>query len=123
MIDRRLSERRAPAGDDPLSRVRLRAGRELAVVDVSSRGVLVEGEARLLPGTHLDVHVMTPDGRVLVRSLVVRAYVSRLSADSITYRGAFAFERPIAITPGYALPGGAAPSIDAPGIAYPERAA
>ena len=95
MNERRLAPRQVPGADDLLSRVRLRAGRELAVVNVSARGMLVEGSARLLPGTHLDVHVTTIEGRVLVRSRVVRAYVSSLTAERVSYRGALAFDRPM----------------------------
>lgn len=121
--DRRLACRYAPGADDPLSRVRLRAGRELSVINVSSHGVFVEGHVRLLPGTHLDVHVMTTAGRVLVRSRVVRAFVCGVTADVVTYRGAMVFEQSIVISSGYALPEGPRLPIDAQGIAYPERAA
>jgi hypothetical protein len=44
-------------------------------------------------GTHVDVHVGTWEGRVLVRSRIVRAYVCALQADAIWYHGAPAFER------------------------------
>lgn len=94
-MERRRTARRTPSADEPLSRVRLRTGSELSVVDVSSAGLLVEGAARLLPGTHLDVHVVTRDGRILVRSRVIRAYVSALKSDLVRYRGALAFDRPI----------------------------
>lgn len=65
------------------------------VVDVSSAGALVEGMTRLLPGTHVDVHVVTQEGRTLVRSRVVRAYVCGVEADVVRYRGALAFDRSI----------------------------
>jgi hypothetical protein len=70
----------------------VRAGGELAVINVSSTGVLVEGEARLLPGRHVDIHVVTATGRTLVRSRVVRAWVQGLWSDRTLYRGALAFE-------------------------------
>lgn len=92
-MERRRAIRRAPAADEPLSRMRLRAARELVVINVSSSGALVESAARLLPGTHVDVHIVTSEGRTLVRSRVTRAYVSHLEADTIRYRGAIAFER------------------------------
>lgn len=79
-------------------RVRLRAGRELAVLNISDGGVLVEGPARLHPGAHVDVHVVTREGRVLVRSRVVRAFISHLEADLVRYRGALAFERTVDTT-------------------------
>jgi hypothetical protein len=119
--DRRRAARRAPLPDEPLARVRLRAGRELGVLDVSAAGALVEGETRLLPGTHVDVHVLAAEGRVLVRSRVVRAWVSALASDCVRYRGALAFERPI--DTGYPLPSGAAVPPDAAGSRYPLEAA
>lgn len=123
MRDRRAAARCVPSPGDPLCRVRLRAGRELTVVNISSSGVLVEGDARLLPGTHLDVHVITPEGRLLVRSRVVRAYVFALTSDLVTYRGAFAFDRTIAMPSGYPLPSPASAMPAGEGIAYPDRAA
>jgi hypothetical protein len=81
--------------------MRLRTGRDLVVLDVSSGGAFVQGEARLLPGTHVDVHVITPAGRVLVRSRVVRAFVAQLCRDRVEYRGALAFERPVDVSPGH----------------------
>lgn len=66
----------------------------MRVIDISDAGVLVEG-ARLLPNTHVDVHVVTPDGRELVRSRVVRAWVSALRGDAIVYRSALAFDRTV----------------------------
>lgn len=85
--------RRVPAEEEPLSRVRLRNGRELVVVNVSNSGALVQSASRLLPGIHVEVHVATWDGRVLARSRVIRAYVCALQADAIWYHGAPAFDR------------------------------
>lgn len=122
-MDRRRSARRIPAGDEPLSRMRLRAGRELAVVDVSNGGVLVEGVTRLLPGTHVDVHVVTNDGRTLVRSRVVRAYVCHVGAEVVRYRGALAFDRPVDTTAGgYPIPDVLVAAPAAQGNPYPEPA-
>jgi len=72
----------------------------MRVVDVGATGALVETDGRLLPGTFADVHVMAADGRELVRSRVVRAFVWSLSADRIVYRGALAFERHIELAAG-----------------------
>jgi hypothetical protein len=38
---------------------------------------------------------MTGAGRVLVRSRVVRAFVTALSGHAVVYRSALAFERPV----------------------------
>jgi hypothetical protein len=93
--ERRRAPRRVPDRQEPLARVRLRASRELDVVNISDGGVLVDGQARLHPGAHVEVHVVTRDGRVLVRSRVVRAFISHLEADAVRYQGALAFERTI----------------------------
>ena len=103
-----------------MSRARLRIGRELSVLDVSNSGVLVEGLTRLLPGTHVDVHIIAREGRVLVRSQVVRAYVVELTADAVKYRGALAFDRDIDTSVvGYAIPAAIARIADDPGNGYP----
>ena len=95
--DRRRAPRRAPHQSEALSKLRLRTGRELQVVNIGPTGVLVEAAARLLPGTWVDVHVITTEGRELVRSRVVRACVCHVSADAIVYRGALGFDRFVGI--------------------------
>lgn len=118
-MDRRRTLRRTPSVHEPLSRVRLRTGRELSVVDVSNGGVLVEGP-RLLPGTHVEVHVITGEGRVLVRSRVVRSYVWGLTSDTVRYRGALAFDRLVDTSAaGYSVPAPGQASGRALGTDYP----
>jgi hypothetical protein len=97
--ERRRGSRGIPNPLEALSRVRLRAGRELAVVNISSSGALVEGTTRLLPGTHVDVHVMATQGRVLVRARVMRCAVWTVTAEIIQYRGALAFSEMVDLPP------------------------
>jgi hypothetical protein len=73
------------------------------VVNISHAGVLVEGVTRLLPGTHVDVHVVTRRGRVLVRTRVMRSGVWRLQADIVCYRTALAFDTDVDTDCGPAL--------------------
>jgi hypothetical protein len=118
--ERRRAPRRVPQPGDALARVRLRTGRELAVVDISACGVLVEGSTRLVPGTHAEVHVVTRHGRTLVRTRVVRAFVSHLDADAVCYRSALAFETNVDTeTDGYPLPGKTPVFEGGAGNAYP----
>ena len=97
--DRRHGNRWVPSATDPVSRVRLRLGRELSVLDVSTSGALVQGTTRLLPGTNVDVHVTASQGRVLVRARVVRCAVWEVTADAVQYRGALAFSTPVELQP------------------------
>lgn len=92
------------------------------VLDIANGGVLVQG-ARLLPGTHVDVHVVTSDGRVLVRSRVVRSYISDVTADAVCYRSALAFDRFVdTAVAGYLVPSSPQAAASAPGSDYPAPA-
>lgn len=76
---------------------------------------------RLLPGTHVDVHLVTRDGRLLVRSRVVRAFVCHVAANQIRYRGALAFESPVQTAEiGYPMPAASETPIDPQGSPYPD---
>ena len=122
-LERRHSSRRPVAAEEPLARIRLRTGRELTVVDIGSTGSLVEGAVRLLPGTHVDAHVTTAIGRVLVRSRIVRAWVSEIGDEGLTYRSALAFQQPIETAQaGYQLPARSVLHQEGQGSAYPEGA-
>jgi hypothetical protein len=123
VLERRQANRRAPGSDETLARVRLRTGRELSVVNISPVGALVEGTTRLLPGTHVDVHIVTRHGRVLVRTRVVRAHVWHLEADLVCYQIALAFDTRIETdVEGYPVPA-ETPAIEGgEGSSYPEIA-
>lgn len=119
-IERRRAVRRVPRPDETLARVRLRTGRELVVVDISWAGALVEGVTRLLPGTHVDVHVVTRHGRVLVRTRVVRSIVWQLHADAVCYRSGLAFDTTVDTEiDGYPLPAETPVIEGGAGKAYP----
>jgi hypothetical protein len=98
-MERRRASRWVPGSSDPVSRLRLRLGRDLAVVNVSAGGALVQGPARLLPGTHVDVHVTASQGRLLIRARVMRCAVWDVTADTVQYRGALAFTTPVDLQP------------------------
>jgi hypothetical protein len=119
--ERRHAPRRTPDTGEPLRRVRSRTGLELDVLDISSTGVLIEGRARLLPNTHLDIHFVTRSGRVLVRCRVIRAYVWHLESDLVRYRVGLAFDRAVdtASTHGYPVLGLKPPDSAVVGTAYP----
>jgi hypothetical protein len=114
--------RRRVSPDEPLGRARLRTGGQLRIVEASSWGALIETTERLLPGRYLDVHVVSVEGRVLVRCRVARACVIRLEPDAVHYQAAFAFERAIDVrTTGYVLPSAFVVSEVDRGRRYPDR--
>jgi PilZ domain-containing protein len=121
--ERRRSGRRAPGVNEPLRCVRSRTGHDLDVIDLSDSGLLVEGRARLLPNTHLDIHIVTRAGRVLVRCRVVRAVVWHLASDLVRYRVGLAFDRRIETAPGYPLHGEIPGERGEAGTRYPDSSA
>ncbi len=121
-MDRRRTARRLLAPDEPLAHAKLRTGGQLIVLDASSWGALTETKERLLPGRHLDVHVVTSGGRVLVRGRVARAYVCQLQPAAIYYRAGLAFEQPIDVrTCGHPLPAALVSPAIPQGTPYPLR--
>ena len=118
-MERRRAPRRTVAPDEPLAHAKLRTGGQLVVLDTSNWGALTETPERLLPGRHLDVHIVTPGGRTLVRSRVARAYVCRLQSDAIHYHAALTFDHSIdASACGYALSSVLAASTGTPGAPH-----
>lgn len=133
--ERRRAVRRTPGVSDPLSRARLRTGPELAVTEISDVGASVRTTARLLPGTHVDVHLMTIGGRVLRRARVARAAVRAIDSNGIAFQVALAFDSPVDSsarrvaptrdeefdTPGVGdhLPGRVGPRFEAPDASTP----
>jgi len=121
-MERRRATRRNVAADEPLGHARLRTGGRLRVVEASSWGAVMETTERLLPGRHLDVHIVSAEGRVLVRSRVARAFVVTVEPVAVHYRVAFSFDRAVDVrAAGYAVPSPVlAPEIQS-GIPYPDR--
>jgi PilZ domain-containing protein len=92
IIDRRQACRYHSFDEHGIEHARVRPGREVLVVNVSSGGVLVETPHRLLPGSLIELHLRTADRRVSVRGRVLRCAVARLRADDLWYRGAIGFD-------------------------------
>jgi hypothetical protein len=110
------------AADEPLANARLRAGGRLQLVEASSWGALVETTDRLLPGRHLDIHIVSAEGRILVRGRVARAFVATLEPDAVHYRVAFSFDLAVDVrAAGYALPSPLLATEIERGMPYPDR--
>jgi hypothetical protein len=90
--ERRRWPRRRPTSGEPLGHARLRTGAHIEVSDISDGGARARTATRLLPGTHVDVHLMTRAGRVLQRAHVLRAAVARIDGRGLAYDIALAFD-------------------------------
>ncbi len=121
-MERRRAARRTVSADEPLGHARLRTGGKLRVVEASSWGALIETTERLLPGRHLDVHIVSAEGRILVRSRVARAFVVKVEPDVVHYQVAFSFDRAVDVqAAGYGLPSPLLASQTERGMPYPDR--
>jgi hypothetical protein len=90
--------------------VRVRPGHDVALVNVSAGGALVETKRRLLPGSCVELQLTAASRSTSIRARVLRCGVSMLHASSISYRGAVSFDRDLAWfsavgDPGYEVPG------------------
>jgi hypothetical protein len=91
--DRRASRRVTTSEEHGIVSARVRAGAEVAVLDLSTDSILVEGRQRFVPNTTLDLQLSTANQQVTIRGRVVRSMVSRLGASAVWYRGAIKFDR------------------------------
>lgn len=88
--DRRASRRRTLDELPEVTSVKVQSV-EVAVVNASRGGMLIECSIRLPPGTASQVEIHKMDGPLRVRGRVVRCEVTRVSPERLYYRIAFAF--------------------------------
>jgi hypothetical protein len=90
--ERRREERLAPDQTQWADAARLRPGMDVRVVDIGTRGVLVETTVRLHIGQRMEVGLLASEtGRRLdLAGTVRRCHIANLSP--LTYRGALEFD-------------------------------
>ena len=93
--ERRQAERLPPDQTKWADAARLRPGIDVRVVDIGTRGVLIESAVRLHIGQRMEVALITNDAEVRrdLAGVVRRCQISNLSP--LTYRGALEFDRSI----------------------------
>jgi hypothetical protein len=112
--ERRQARRRETFDEHGVASARVRPGRDVALVNVSARGALIEAEHRLLPGSSIELQLTAGARSATVRARVLRCSVARLRASSISYRGAVGFDRDLpwfvdGDEAGYSVPGADTP--------------
>jgi hypothetical protein len=65
------------------------------VVNLSSRGALLESSTRMRPGTCTELYLASRGGRRVLRGCVLRCAVAQL--NPLRYRGAVIFDAPLSI--------------------------
>lgn len=90
---------------DWVERVRLRSAGEVALVNLSAGGALIDSDVPLRPGSLLSLEIVGRGMNPVVIPLnVLRCHVSALMADRTRYRGALEFARPLELQDLYSLP-------------------
>lgn len=109
--DRRALPRRTSDEIPWLFEAKLRPGLDVAVIDLSRSGALVETHRRLMPGARVVLQLLGPQVGLVVPATVLRCYVSAVFRDrGVRYRGALAFDKTLDANregdarTGYAIP-------------------
>jgi hypothetical protein len=90
--ERRVAVRKGLADVPWLSAVKLSWGPEVALVNISSSGVLMETGSKFLPGATTDLHLTGPETALVVPVRFVRSEVARIDGLGVKYHAAAAFE-------------------------------
>lgn len=98
--DRRQFSRRRERELEWVRTVRLRSGGDVALVDLSAGGALIDAGVPLRPGALLSLEIIGRGLEAVVPLHVIRSQVSALMPDGARYRGACVFARPIEL-PGF----------------------
>jgi hypothetical protein len=94
--DDRRTALRKPLGDFPwLSSARLAWGAEIALVNISTSGVLLESGSKFTPGSRTDLHLSGPETNLVVPVRFVRSEISKIDSLGVRYRAAAEFGQEI----------------------------
>lgn len=95
--ERRRAERLTPDQTPWAEAARLRPGLDVRVVDIGTRGVMIEAPTRLHIGTRVELTLFAAETgtRLDLMGMVRRCHVSSLSP--LTYRGALEFSQAIEV--------------------------
>ena len=93
-VERRAARRWHPRDLPWAVGCRVAPGHEVAIVNLSAVGVLIEVAAPLAPGRGVTVHLSRSSRRVALAGAVARCYVASLARESgARYHAAIAFAR------------------------------
>lgn len=109
-VERRGASRETYARGHLPPAARIRPGTPVIVCNLSRTGALVEASLRCKPGSPCEFVMAADEGELVIRARVMRCFVARLTAATVRYRTALAFEQPVIPVPnlvmatGYEVP-------------------
>jgi hypothetical protein len=95
--ERRAFPRRPASELTFLKSVKLLAGPDVRLIDVSRGGAQLESDTPLPPGTRVCLRLVTTDTTLLIDGRVLRSRVSCLQPGLVRYRSAVAFDQEVAL--------------------------
>jgi hypothetical protein len=95
VLERRQYSRRGVRDLEWIRSARLKSGGEVALIDLSAGGVLLDAAIPLRPGSMMALELVGRGLETLVTAQVLRSEVSRVGPDSLRFRGACEFASPL----------------------------
>lgn len=92
-VERRLERRRAGGGAKWNPRAVLRPGLPVTLIDITTRGALIESSGRLRPGAHTELQLTGVGARASIPGRLDRCFVAAL--EPLRYRGVVLFDRQV----------------------------
>jgi len=92
VTEKRFSARMPPSTIPKLKSVRLVAGPEVTLINISRGGALIETEAHLVPSSSVAIRLVAADAVFLLHGRVLRSHASSFQGSALLYRSAIAFD-------------------------------
>lgn len=97
--DRRTAPRLPASAIPSLKGVKLVAGPEVRLINISRGGALIESNTRLSPGSALCLRLVTADSIYLLKGRVLRSRVAFLTGNALQYESALVFDEEFSMLP------------------------
>jgi len=92
VAEKRTSPRLPPSSISNLKSVRLVAGPEVTLINISRGGALIETDALLVPHSSIAIRLVTADAAFLLRGRVLRSRASSFKESALLYQSALSFD-------------------------------
>jgi hypothetical protein len=88
----RSAPRLPPSAISKLKSIRLVAGPEVTLINISRGGALIETDALLVPHSAIAIRLVTADAVFLLRGRVLRSRAASFQGSALIYQSALAFD-------------------------------
>jgi hypothetical protein len=103
-IERRRHPRKPPSAIPHLKAVRIVAGPEAKLINISRSGALIETEARLAPSSQIGLRLVTAEAVLMLKGRVVYSRTAALGSSTIRFQSAIEFDEELLLVDSDATP-------------------